>query len=78
MAFLSVLVIAFCPTTVSKVWGLYFLAETTKSDMNTKLAKLSQTIQNAKFKIQKSLNNQLVWFSSLPKSRMRFSRILEY
>jgi hypothetical protein len=28
IAFLSVVVICDCPTTVSKVWGLYFLADT--------------------------------------------------
>ena len=31
IAFFSVEVIENCPTTVSKVWGLYFRAETTKS-----------------------------------------------
>jgi hypothetical protein len=30
MAFFNVLVIELCPTTVSKVMGLYFLADTTK------------------------------------------------
>ena len=37
MAFCNVEVMAFCPTTLSNVVGLYFLAETTKLSMNNYL-----------------------------------------
>jgi hypothetical protein len=44
IAFLSVPVMESCPTTVSKVCGRYFLAETTKSLIKTNLSHLTKKI----------------------------------